>query len=306
MEQSPSQPATSLRTPARVMACLLPAVGAAGLAAWLWDSVLPAYRPDLIFPDPRWSLAVGLAIGAAAWWLTRRFAGLAAQETQPNSLTPLETTPGIHALLPRRTVAPVTRIITPGLNVLIQGQSAADAVLLKTHRDELTGLWTRDYFNLLSDRLSQGGMDPEASFCVLCVDVSGFDQVNDRYGAEAAQHVLVQVAKRLRHMARSQDLVFRLSGDSFMLLLSCPIAEGQALARNVSNRVLSDLQRPLSYRTLSNLRVYANVGAALCPANGATLTEVMQHADEALHAAKDVGLGQFRQFVGQAQQQAAA
>jgi len=278
-----------------------------GLGALLLNSVLPWYRPDLLFPDPRWSVAIGLASGAGVWWLMRSLAlrlGHDAPATSPAS----EIAPGNKRLLPRRAVSPVVRAIAPGLNELIRRPSADDAVPLKVHHDELTGLWTGNYLDLLSNLLSQAPMEADAALCLLCVEVSGLDQVTERYGAQAGQQLLVQVARRLRQTARSQDLVFRLSGDGlrFLLLLSCPTAEGQALARNASARVLADLQRPLSYRTLSNLRVSANVGASLFPAHGATLTEALLHADEALHAAKRVGSGQFRQFVSQTPHPAAA
>jgi len=98
----------------------------------------------------------------------------------------------------------------------------------------------------------------------------------------------------LRHNARAQDFVFRLGGDEFMLVLPCPVGEGSALARSVAKRVLTDLQRPVSYLTLSGLRVGCSVGGTIWQPEAGPLAEAMQRANEALHAAKRAGRGQFR------------
>ena len=131
-------------------------------------------------------------------------------------------------------------------------------------------------------------------FCLLCVDLDDFKPINDRHGHAAGDQVLAQIGARLRNNAREQDFVFRLGGDEFMLLLPCPPGEANALARTVANRVLTDLRRPISYLTLSGLKVGCSIGGAIWQPNAAPLAEAMQQADEALYAAKRAGRGQFR------------
>jgi len=169
---------------------------------------------------------------------------------------------------------------------------------LKTHRDALTGLASRDYLNDNADSLLQALRSSDTEVCILRVGIDGLDSVTERYGQCASDQVLLQVAKRLRQLAREKDVVMRLHGAEFALLVACPAHEAAAFARTLSARVLADMKRPFSWRTLSNLRVCGCVGSAVWPTHGATLDEVMGYADHALALARSSGTGQTRQFVG--------
>jgi diguanylate cyclase (GGDEF)-like protein len=168
---------------------------------------------------------------------------------------------------------------------------------LKTHQDTLTGLASREYLNDNAEGLVAALRAGGTEACILRIGVDGLDAVTQRYGAHAADQVLQQVAKRLRHLARERDIVMRLHGAEFALLVACPGQESAAFARTLANRVLADLKRPFSWRTLSNLRICGCVGSAVWPANGATLDEVMAYAEDALASARRSGPGQTRQFV---------
>lgn len=167
------------------------------------------------------------------------------------------------------------------------------------HLDPLTGLWNRGYLPDVTESLRASMAEGTTEICVLSVDLDGFQQVNERYGHAAGDDVLAQVARRLRHAARAGDPVFRLGGDEFLILMTCPLGEAAALARSVAGRVLAELHRPLSYRTLSNVRISATIGGAMWPtADGQSLMDAIGHADEALHAAKLGGRGTFRLYAG--------
>ena len=129
---------------------------------------------------------------------------------------------------------------------------------------------------------------------MLCLDLDDFKPINDRHGRAAGDQVLAQIGARLRHNAREQDFVFRLGGDEFMLVLPCPVGQGSALARNLATRLMTDLQRPVSYLTLSGLRIGCSVGGTIWQPEAGPFAEAMQRADEALSAAKRAGRGQFR------------
>jgi diguanylate cyclase (GGDEF)-like protein len=170
--------------------------------------------------------------------------------------------------------------------------------LLKAHRDTLTGLSTAEH---LSDTAAPWQRDLTArglALCVLRLGVDGFESVCQRYGSAAGDEVLIQIAKRLRHLARDEDRVLRLEAAEFMLLLSCPLEEATAFSQAVAARVVVEVQRPLAYRTVSHLPIGCSVGSALWPANGSSLNDVLAHADEALAAARHSGRGQARQYAG--------
>ena len=160
----------------------------------------------------------------------------------------------------------------------------------------MTGLLNGAYLATLAERFEKREpAAPAMEFCVLCLDLDDFKPINDKHGHAAGDQVLAQIGTRLRHCARQQDFVFRLGGDEFMLLLPCPPGEGAALARSVATRVLADLRRPVSYLTLSGLRVGGSVGGAIWQPGSAPLADAMRSADEALYAAKRAGRDQFRQ-----------
>ncbi|MBC7995377.1 MAG: GGDEF domain-containing protein, partial [Rhizobacter sp.] len=158
--------------------------------------------------------------------------------------------------------------------------------LLKAHHDPLTGLVTPQHLGDTGEPWAQDLQTRGLSLCVLHVGLDSFDPVIERYGREAGDQVLQQVAKRLRHLARDEDRVMRFDGAEFVLLLSCPTTESPAFSRSMATRVTTELQRPLSYRTVSNLHVGCSVGTATWPLHGATLDEVIQHAAEELARAR--------------------
>jgi diguanylate cyclase (GGDEF)-like protein len=203
----------------------------------------------------------------------------------------------------QRITAAVARLQT----TLKDRELAVKTLEERAHHDPLTGLLNRAYLATLTERLERREPDaPAMEFCVLCLDLDDFKPINDRHGHAAGDQVLAQIGARLRHNAREQDFVFRLGGDEFMLLLSCPPGEGTALARSVAARVLADLRRPVSYLTLSGLRVGGSIGGAIWQPGSAPLADAMRCADEALYAAKRAGRDQFRQALPAPQRAAEA
>ena len=260
-----------------------------------------------------WTAAVAAACALVAWWLIGRMVAPvdrvvrnvahAGTETTPASLGATITRPGGGAVSVvrsqrRHDVQRITAAVARLQNAPKDRELADKTLEELAHHDLLTGLLNRAYLAPLSERLQQREPDaPPMEFCVLCLDLDDFKPINDRHGHAAGDQVLAQIGARLRHNAREQDFVFRLGGDGFMLLMPCPPGEGTALARSVANRVLTDLQRPVSYLTLSGLRVGCSIGGAIWQPDAAPLADAMQCAGEALDAAKRAGRGQFRQVL---------
>jgi diguanylate cyclase (GGDEF)-like protein len=163
-------------------------------------------------------------------------------------------------------------------------------------QDPLTGLWNRGALAETAERLADDIAATRIEVCLMCLALDGLAPINDRYGHEAGDQVLVQVARRLRKLGREEDVVFRLGGDEFLVLIACPPGEGAGLSRTLAERIVNEMRRPMSYLTLSNLRIGCSIGAAVWPTHGLAFDEAMRHADEALDAAKHAGRGQFRQY----------
>jgi diguanylate cyclase (GGDEF)-like protein len=173
----------------------------------------------------------------------------------------------------------------------VQARPVDASPLLKAHHDMLTGLSTPEHLADTGEAWVRDLNDRGLSLCVVHVALEGFESVAERYGQDASDQVLVQVSRRLRNVMRTDDRVMRQGVAEFVLLVSCPTADAPRLALNVAKRVLADLQRPIGYRTVSNLGVGCSVGSALCPADGSTLALAMRHAEEALGWARRSGRG---------------
>jgi diguanylate cyclase len=90
--------------------------------------------------------------------------------------------------------------------------------------DSLTGVRSR----LCVERQIERRIEAGATFCVAIIDIDGFKQVNDRYGHLIGDELLKQFAAELRSASRSTDVIGRLGGDEFILLLDCALAEAHA------------------------------------------------------------------------------
>lgn len=151
------------------------------------------------------------------------------------------------------------------------------------HYDLLTGLPNRLLF---ADRLEQGIAYSRRSgrLMALCyLDLDGFKPINDRYGHEIGDRVLVEVARILSECTRAVDTVARLGGDEFVLLL----VELQSVEQCLLSleRVLAALRQPLLIDGLA-LGVSASIGVSFFPNDSASPETLLRHADAAMYQAK--------------------
>lgn len=166
--------------------------------------------------------------------------------------------------------------------------------------DTLTGLANR---NLLFEHLRKGIQQARRQWrllAVLLVDLDGFKQVNDTYGHDAGDHLLRQVAERLRQSIRASDTPARLGGDEFILLL--PDLEHQEMAVTVAEKIIACIAEPISLGT-ATATVSASIGIAIyrpeLPATLEISMNLLRQADGAMYAAKRSGKNSW-QFAEQA------
>ncbi|MGY4829695.1 putative bifunctional diguanylate cyclase/phosphodiesterase [Sphaerotilaceae bacterium SBD11-9] len=175
-------------------------------------------------------------------------------------------------------------------------QSANDELQRRAFLDPLTGLPNRLLFeDRLSHALARSRRDQDRHvnrLAVLFVDLDGFKPVNDSLGHAAGDHVLRQVAERLKQVARERDTVARIGGDEFVLLLEDlhDEADSAALAR----RVVAAVAEPIDCQD-QILQVSASVGISVHPDHG-DADRLMAHADAAMYAAKRAGGNTYALF----------
>ena len=156
----------------------------------------------------------------------------------------------------------------------------------QAHIDPLTGLPNR---RLLMDRIrltlaqaERSGAQPALAF----IDLDGFKPVNDRYGHDAGDDLLIEIARRLGRAVRTGDTVARLGGDEFVLLLV-----GALSAREIEatlERVLEQIRLPIVLGG-SEVSLSASIGVARYPRDGVEAEALLQHADAEMYAAKHRG-----------------
>jgi diguanylate cyclase (GGDEF)-like protein len=152
--------------------------------------------------------------------------------------------------------------------------------------DGLTGLWNRRLFDLRINEELQRAIRFQEPFGLLLVDLDHFKSVNDRFGHQAGDAVLVELARRLTDATREVDVVTRFGGEEFALILpKTPVQGTLRLAEKVREVMANE---PFAAGNASIL-VTVSVGAAGYPDHGLSGSELLAAADAALYRAKEKG-----------------
>ncbi len=146
------------------------------------------------------------------------------------------------------------------------------------------------------DRLKQAvvaGQRHHRRFAVLYMDLDKFKYVNDTHGHTVGDALLQAVAQRLTHLLRAEDMLCRLSGDEFMIVLQ-DVGEQEDVV-SVCEKVLTHLARPFD---LEGLRLHTSfsIGIAIYPQDGIDAEALMRNADTAMYEAKLDGRNTYRFF----------
>jgi diguanylate cyclase (GGDEF)-like protein/PAS domain S-box-containing protein len=151
------------------------------------------------------------------------------------------------------------------------------------HSDQLTGVGNRRALQQRLDPLLSSSEDsPDAvGWSLLFVDLDNFKQVNDALGHAVGDAVLVSVASRLSRLVRSRDLVCRIGGDEFVLILGTAAAGD---VRRAEDRIRRSLAQPIAVGAVE-VRISASVGSAI-PRPDDSSRELLARADAAMYRDK--------------------
>lgn len=166
-----------------------------------------------------------------------------------------------------------------------------DELTKQAHYDKLTGLPNRVLF---FDRLAQVlalSKRKERRFCLLFIDLDGFKAVNDTYGHDTGDLLLMEVAKKLQGVLRESDTAARMGGDEFTLLLTDLNQFDEA--KLVSERILKALGEPLELGG-HTCHIGACIGIARYPDDAADGEGLLAAADEAMYEVKRSGKNAYR------------
>jgi len=163
--------------------------------------------------------------------------------------------------------------------------------------DDLTGLPNRSSLKskiatILTRRQESSEADrPNCS--VLFIDLDGFKLANDSLGHLVGDELLIQVADRLKRSVRNHDIVSRLGGDEFCILLSED--SNPQDATSIAQRIFAELNAPLIYNA-QQIFLTASIGIATASQAHRTPDDLIRDADSAMYAAKANGKAQYRVF----------
>ncbi|MBM7069002.1 EAL domain-containing protein [Actibacterium sp. 188UL27-1] len=170
-------------------------------------------------------------------------------------------------------------------------EDANHEITHKALHDELTGLGNRRYLSDKFEQLSTQRRQEGGDLAALHIDLDRFKQINDTIGHAAGDHVLVDVANRIRVNVRQEDVIARIGGDEFVILLLIP--EDSDRPKELAQALLDDLSKP-SFFEGRECRFGASIGIARTPL--ANEEDLLTNSDVALYKAKRSGRGQIGIF----------
>lgn len=176
-----------------------------------------------------------------------------------------------------------------------------DDIRQMAYYDTLTGLPNRWSFKTNLNRMLSRAKKDKQRLGLLYIDLDNFKQVNDQYGHDAGDRLLLKFSERLWEAIRSTDRVFkssseslaRLAGDEFVVLL--PYIKEPTDAATVASRILEVFNGGFEVDGIKHM-TYASIGIAVYPDDATEPSDLINHADAAMYNAKHSGKNCFRFF----------
>lgn len=168
----------------------------------------------------------------------------------------------------------------------------SQALLAKAEHDSLTGLLNKDTARLRVEQYLET-MDENQHAALLVIDLDNFKAVNDLYGHLFGDTVLSHVGSTIRGLFRESDILARIGGDEFLVLVRD--IPDMSLVEHRCVRLTQTMQQ-IYGRQLEQCQFSCSVGVAMIPEHGTNYQTLFQRADRALYQAKDVGKNTYAIF----------
>lgn len=159
------------------------------------------------------------------------------------------------------------------------------------YHDPLTGLANRNKLEQFINHLISSSIRHNHIFSMLMLDLDNFKNINDTFGHGAGDVLLKTVAGRLQSAVRDSDMVGRLAGDEFVLLLT-DIQDEEKIV-NIAKKILDSILDPILINE-KEIYITTSIGISMYPSDGENIEILMKHADLALYKAKELGRNNFQ------------
>lgn len=159
------------------------------------------------------------------------------------------------------------------------------------NHDALTRLPNRHLFKAKIEEISQRARLRNEKFALLFLDLDHFKKVNDTFGHDIGDQLLVEVTRDIRYQLRKSDVLSRMGGDEFLLILN-NVKDAQEVSC-ACQRIIKTLDRE---RSLDGCSIYvtASIGVSFYPADGKDTTSLIKNADIAMYKAKEAGRNSYQ------------
>ena len=192
----------------------------------------------------------------------------------------------------RNSKGAATRVV--GTHTNISAHKASEQLIWQqSNIDELTQLPNRRLFNNHLKESIESHHDEQTSFVLMFLDLDNFKIINDTHGHKAGDLLLIEAAKRISICIRKQDIVSRLGGDEFTIILND--IQNIDVVKNVAESVLKALAGPFNI-DLESFHVTASIGITTYPNDANNQDLLLMNADQAMYEAKALGRNRYRYF----------
>ena len=169
-------------------------------------------------------------------------------------------------------------------------RSTRDHLAVLASTDVLTGAYTRRWWFDLAEKEFSRGRRYARTFSLLMADLDWFKQVNDTFGHETGDRMLNQFGEMLRNTCRRSDIIGRIGGEEFAVLVPETSAEA---AQHLATRLTENCRSILIPAEAGDARCSCSLGVTEVRPDDERLDAVMMRADQALYAAKRAGRNQW-------------
>ncbi len=170
---------------------------------------------------------------------------------------------------------------------------AEELIKNMAYEDSLTGLPNRRLFDDRFHIACSGADRNNSRLAILVMDLDGFKDINDSYGHQVGDQVLIEVGRRLRRSIRGNDTVARLGGDEFIILLSDIKTEEDA------DKITRKIQRFFRDYFLiggHKIKISLSIGTSIYPDDGRELEDLIKKSDKAMYWVKNHGRDGYRLY----------
>ena len=209
------------------------------------------------------------------------------QINNDNSLVISITNKNSEEMLRINTLIPSIKNYLEAAKPVIESRILMDKLRDTSLKDGMTGLYNRRFLEEFIDKVMSQALREHETYSVLMLDVDWFKMVNDTYGHDVGDRVIVEIGKLLKNSIRESDLAIRYGGEEFVVMLHNATEEGTMKIANKIHENFASIVFDVGNG--ESMQKTMSIGIANFPSDGDTIWKCIKFADTALYVAKTTG-----------------